>query len=69
MKTLTPAYGRDYTSSYAAITAYRAGKDFILQDTTSRWDGKPCSIRDFPNEPVVLRYNNLCNCTILRRNQ
>jgi len=38
---VTPAYGRDYPSKAKAIADWDADKDFILQDITSRWDGKP----------------------------
>lgn len=30
--TVTPAYGRDYTSKKAALADWSAGKDFIIQD-------------------------------------
>lgn len=43
---VTPAYGRDYTSKAKAIADWEAGKDFILQDITSRWDGKPINKED-----------------------
>jgi len=43
---VTPAYGRDYTSKAKAIADWEAGKDFILQDITSRWDGKPINKAD-----------------------
>ena len=56
MTTLTPAYNRDYKSATAATLDYLSGKDFILADISSQWDGKPCSCRDFPNQCVVLRY-------------
>ena len=63
MPTLTPAYGRDDKSAKAAKEAYLSGVDFILNDITSRWDGKPCSIRDMHQlgEPVFLRYKSLMN--------
>jgi len=64
MRILTPAYGRDYTSAQKAIAAYQSGKDWILNDITSPWDGKPCSCRDFPGEPVELRYSKLRKLTI-----
>ena len=62
--TLTPAYGRDYTSAAKAIEDYLAGRDFILNDITSPWDGKPCSCRDFPNQEVKLRYNRQRNVVL-----
>ena len=39
--TVTPAYGRDYKSGNAAKADWNSGKDFILQDFSSPWDGKP----------------------------
>jgi len=65
MITLTPAYGRDYKSSQSVIKDYLAGKDFILNDITSPWNGKPCSCRDFPNQQVKIRYHNLQRITIV----
>jgi len=59
MPTLTPAYGRDYASAKKAKADYLAGKDFILNDITSRWDGKPCSARDFLGQAVNIRYHKL----------
>ena len=47
MATLTPAYGRDYKSKAEAEADFRAGKDFIYNQYGDRYDGKPCSIRDF----------------------
>ena len=64
MKTLTPAFGRDYKTEAEVLHAYTSGADFILNDITSQWDGKPCSCRDFPAEPVKLRYSNLRKVTI-----
>ena len=44
--TLVPAYGRDYRSRAAVLADWRAGKDFIIYDARSRWDGKPTNIED-----------------------
>ena len=44
--TVTPAFGRDYTSAKAAKADWEAGKDFILRDMSSRWDGKPINLED-----------------------
>jgi hypothetical protein len=63
MPVLTPAYGRDYKSAAEAEKAYLEGKDWILNDISSRWDGKPCSCRNFPNQRVELRYNKLRKVT------
>lgn len=61
MITVTPAYGRDYRSAKAAKADWKAGKDFIINDIASPYDGKPCSIRDGLN--VVIRFNNLTKVT------
>ena len=58
MMTLTPAYGRDYPSRAAALADWQAGKDFIIRDISSPYDGKPCSIRDM-TEAVKIRYKRL----------
>lgn len=55
--TVVPAYGRDYSSAKAAIADWQAGKDFVIQDISNPWDGKPCSVRD--GLPVKIRYNRL----------
>jgi hypothetical protein len=58
-RTLTPAYGRDYTSAAKASTDFFAGKDFKLQP-----EDQYCAIFDFePGTQVVLRYNKLRNTT------
>ena len=65
MVTLTPAYGRDYKSAAAAIKDLKEGKDFILNDITSRWDGKPCSVRDFDGgQKLCIRYGSLRKTTV-----
>jgi hypothetical protein len=59
--TVTPAYGRDYKSAKAAQAAWNSGKDFIIQDITSRWDGKPINQHDAAAAglKIMVRYNNL----------
>ena len=62
--TVTPAYGRDYKSGKAAKADWKAGKDFILQDFTSPYDGKPVNVNDMPG-PVNIRFNQMrkvCVC-------
>lgn len=60
MPTLTPAYGRDYKSKKACIEALEEGKDFVYNDVGSPWDGKMCSVRDFPKDTQLqVRYGNL----------
>lgn len=58
--TLTPAYGRDYTSVTDVKTAFLNGCDFILQDVTSQWYGKPTNVLDMkPGTKVRIRYFKL----------
>lgn len=58
---VTPAYGRDYTSAKAAKADWQAGKDFILQDFSSPWNGKPINKpeADEAGFTVMLRYKRL----------
>ena len=53
--TLTPAYGRDYTSKASVEQDLRNGEDFYLQ---SPWQyNTSCSIRDFREGDVLhVRY-------------
>ncbi len=59
MPTLIPAYGRDYKSKAAVLRDYQAGKDFRLADAFHGRSGAYCSIRDFPDTPVKIRYAKL----------
>jgi hypothetical protein len=63
---LSPAYGRDYKSAAACEADFRAEKDFILNDVRSRWNGKPCSIRDgVKGDRIELRYNKMRGVRII----
>ncbi len=57
--TLTPAYGRDYSSKASAEKDLRSGKDFVIhapQGTTY------CSVRDFREGDVLnVRYKQQRN--------
>jgi len=61
--TVTPAYGRDYKSAIDAKAAWNSGKDFIIQDITSRWDGSYINKQDADGNgvKVMIRYNSLRN--------
>jgi hypothetical protein len=59
MKTLTPAYGRDYKSAEAVLKDYTEGKDFVVQP-----QAQYCSIRDFPDEIVKIRYSRLTKAVL-----
>lgn len=62
--TVTPAYGRDYKSAKAAKEDWQAGKDFIIADFSSPWDGKPMSIADVEDgQQIMIRYKQLTQIT------
>lgn len=60
--TLTPAYGRDYKSKKEVQAALDADFDFILNDFSSPWDGKPVNqsqLRELRVGVVHVRYCKL----------
>lgn len=59
--TVVPAYGRDYKSKKAVLQDWQAGKDFIIQDMSSPYDGKKINIQDAQagGVDVMVRYNKL----------
>ena len=62
MITLTPAYGRDYKSKRAALEAFEEGYDFIINDITHQYDGKPATKSQLVangERQVKIRYNKL----------
>ncbi len=56
--TMTPAYGRDYKSINAAKKSWHSGEDWIINDISSRWDGKPANCNDIKTT-VKLRFSKL----------
>ena len=66
MITLTPAYGRDYKSKKEIQADIDANKDFILNDYSSPWNGKPCSPSDFKGQTIVFRYGKLMKVTSIK---
>jgi hypothetical protein len=65
--TITPAYGADYTSAKAAKDAFLFGRDFILQDFESFFDGKPCNLPNFkPGLTVNIRYKKLRSVAVVK---
>lgn len=63
--TVVPAYGRDYTSAKSAKADWHDGKDFVVMDMSSPYDGKYISKRDVkPGMRIMIRYNGktkICN--------
>lgn len=57
---LVPAYGRDYKNQKAVKADWEADKDFIINDVSSRWDGKAINrIQLSDGDVVYIRYNKL----------
>jgi hypothetical protein len=46
MLTCVPSYGRDYKSVKEVKQAWAEGKDFTINDMSSRWDGKQINKQD-----------------------
>ena len=66
--TLTPAYGRDYTSKRATLADFNANMDFVFNDVTSRYDNKPCNKSDLKStgvKTVKIRYNKLMKLIVV----
>ena len=64
--TLTPAYGRDYKNKKSVLADWNEGKDFIVNDISSPWNGKPVNKSDLlPGKSVQLRYNQLRSVVVV----
>lgn len=60
MMTLTPAYRRDYTSVKSVMADFANGKDFVVNDIFSEYDGCVVNKQDLKNAgPVKIRFNKL----------
>ena len=55
---LIPAYGRDYKTPEAALSAWNSGADFLIADIGSKWNNKYTSKRDWPDHAVRIRFNH-----------
>lgn len=64
--TLTPAYGRDYTSAKAVKADWEANKDFIIADISSPYDGKPINKQDAPMGTYYIRYKKLTEVCVIK---
>jgi hypothetical protein len=69
--TISPAYGRDYTSKAKALADWDANKDFVIQDIRlSGYVSKsqvPDLIRDGISK-IMLRYNKMHMVVLLKLN-
>ena len=59
--TLTPAYGRDYTSKTQVQKDWDANRDFIIADISHPYNGKYANKSDLAKEfdVVFIRYQKL----------
>jgi len=67
--TVVPAYRRDYKSKKAVEAAWKANKDFLIQDITSPHDGRYINLSDAKRagiSMVKVYYNNMRNATMIR---
>jgi len=65
--TLVPAYGRDYKSKKDVLADFNAGKDFVIADFSSPYDGKPANKQDLTNEKRIhIRYKKLTQICVVR---
>jgi hypothetical protein len=67
--TLTPAYGRDYTTKRAVLADWNANLDFIVADLSPQWDGKPVNIQDLTGSGethVTIRYHALERIAVIQ---
>jgi hypothetical protein len=68
--TLVPAYGRDYKTLKEVLQDWNSGKDFVIQDFFSRWDGKPVNRQDVEREgaetSVMVRYRNQTQIAMIK---
>ena len=64
--TLTPAYGRDYTSKVAVSQDFQLDKDFIICQFGHPYDGKPANRTDLSGDTVSIRYDKLRKVTVVQ---
>jgi hypothetical protein len=62
---LIPAYGRDYARPEDVLTHWLAGKDFLVADVGSNWDGKYTSRHDWDGQAVRIRFRRLAEFVII----
>lgn len=64
---LIPAYGRDYKTRAEVLADWIKGKDFIIADMSSKWDGKPTNNTQCENEckDVTIRFARLTKQVII----
>jgi hypothetical protein len=67
--TVVPMFDRDYTSKAQVMQAWNEGKDFRVNDMSSRWDDKPMNKQDAEADgslrAVNIRYNKLRKVVVI----
>ena len=64
--TLTPAYGRDYTSKKAVLADWNAGKDFVIS-TYGPDDGRYINKEDAPKGATLnIRYKRMTQICVIK---
>lgn len=65
MTTVIPAFGRDYKTAKDAKADWESGKDFIIQDMFSAFDGKPINKEQADDAcmNIQIRFNRLTKIT------
>jgi hypothetical protein len=66
--TLIPNRGRDYPSAARVLEHLKEGRDFIVADMSSPWDGKPCNLPDLKRAGIMhakVRYSQLRKVTTI----
>ena len=59
--TLLPAYGRTYKNAAAVRADWDAGKDFIISNRASPYDGLPANKEQLAGQSVGIRYPSASN--------
>ncbi len=64
--TLSPAYGRDYKSKAKVLIDWNGEKDFLIEDFSSEWCGKPANRQQFkPGDVINIRYQNMTKVMVI----
>lgn len=66
---VVPAYGRDYKSKAAVLADLHGGKDFMVADMSSQWDGMPGNLEGFKREGITsltVRYSKLMKVAVFK---
>jgi hypothetical protein len=63
--TVTPAYGADYKSKKDALTAWNAGKDFVIRDYKLRGYVNNADAKTYDITSVTIRYNKETRCIVV----